>query len=90
MARDQIWVTQSRNDLLVQIIGTTDQMTVSGWYNGAANHFEQIKTTSGNILLDSNVQNLVNAMARLAFPTTTTLTTQQHAQLDSVIATNWS
>lgn len=89
-ARDQIWFSQSGSDLLVRIIGTTDQMTISGWYNGSANHVEQLKTSANNVLLDSQVQNLVNAMAGMAFPTTTTLTAQQHAQLDSVIAANWT
>ncbi len=89
-ARDQIWFSQSGNDLLVRIIGTTDQMTISGWYNGSANHVEQLKTSTNNVLLDSQVQNLVNAMAGMAFPSTTTLTAQQHTQLDAVIAANWT
>lgn len=89
-ARDQIWFTQSGSDLLIRIIGTSDQMTISGWYNGAANHVEQIKTSAGNVLVDTKVQNLVNAMAGLAFPTTTNMSSSYHAQLDSTIAANWT
>ena len=91
VARDQLWFTQSGNDLLVQIIGTADSMTVKDWYLGSANHAEQIKAAGGgNTLLDSQVQNLVNAMAGLAVPTTTTLSPSYHAQLDTVIAANWT
>ncbi len=91
VARDQLWFTQSGNDLLVQIIGTTDSVTVKDWYLGSANHAEQIKAAGGgNTLLDSQVQNLVNAMAGLAVPTTTTLSPSYHAQLDTVIAANWT
>ncbi len=91
VARDQLWFTQSGNDLLVQIIGTSDSMTVKDWYLGSANHAEQIRAAGGaNTLLDSQVQNLVNAMASLAVPTTTTLSPSYHAQLDTVIAANWT
>ncbi len=91
VARDQLWFTQSGNDLLVQIIGTSDSMTVKDWYLGSANHAEQIKAAGGaNTLLDSQVQNLVNAMSSLAVPTTTTLSPSYHAQLDTVIAANWT
>ncbi len=91
VARDQLWFTQSGNDLLVQIIGTADSMTVKDWYLGSARHVEQIRAAGGaQSLLDSKVQNLVSAMAGLAFPTTTTLSQAYHNQLDTVIAANWA
>lgn len=91
VARDQLWFTQSGNDLMVQIIGTTDSVTVKDWYLGSANHTEQIKAAGGtNTLLDSQVQNLVNAMAGFAVPSTTTLSSAYHTALDPVIAANWT
>lgn len=91
VARDQLWFARSGDDLLVQIIGTADSVTVKDWYLGSAHHVEQIKAAGGsNVLLDSQVQNLVNAMAGLALPTTTTLSQTYHNQLDSVIAANWT
>lgn len=90
-ARDQIWFTHTGNDLVLQIIGTTDKMTVSGWYTvGTAAYVEQIKTAAGNVLLDTKVQNLVNAMAGLTMPSTTTMSAAYHTQLDPVIAANWT
>ncbi len=56
-----------------------------------ARHVEQIRAAGGaQSLLDSKVQNLVSAMAGLAFPTTTTLSQAYHNQLDTVIAANWA
>ena len=65
-------------------------MTIKDWYSGGARHVEQIKTATGNILLDGQVQNLVNAMAGLTIPSTTILSAAYHTQLDPVIAANWA
>src|SRR5207249_4334184 len=62
VADDQIWFRQVGNDLEVSIIGTSDKATVQSWYLGSAYHVEQFKTSDGHTLLDSKVQNLVNAM----------------------------
>lgn len=88
--RDQLWFTHSGNDLLVRVIGTSDAMTIKDWYSGSANQVEQIKTSANDVLTNTNVQNLVNAMASLTFPTTTTLSPSDHTALDSTIAANWA
>jgi hypothetical protein len=50
-----------------------------------------IRTSDGKLLLDSQVQNLVQAMAGFAPPAAgqTTLPAKYQAGLDSVIAANW-
>ncbi len=91
VARDQIWLQQTGNDLVASIIGTSDKFTVQNWYLGSANHVEQFRTADGSTLLDSNVQNLVNAMAAFAPPAPgqETLPADYAAALNSVIAANW-
>ena len=91
IAIDQLWFLQASNDLKVSVIGTNDSVTVSGWFSDSANHVSILQTSDGHILADSAVQNLVTAMASMASPPIgqTTLTTQQHQQLDAVIAANW-
>jgi Ca2+-binding RTX toxin-like protein len=89
-ADDQIWFTQSGNDLVAQIIGTSAKMTIKDWYLGSAHHVEQLTTSDGKTLTDAHVQNLVNAMSSLAVPTTTTLSPTYHTALDSTIAANWT
>jgi hypothetical protein len=75
----------------VSIIGTTDKFTLSNWYLGNQYRVEQFKTSDGKTLLDSQVQNLVQAMASFAPPPVgqTTLTTAQQTALTPVIAANW-
>jgi Ca2+-binding RTX toxin-like protein len=91
VSRDQIWFQQNGNDLVASIIGTSDQLTVQNWYAGSVSHVEQFKTADGSTLLDSNVQNLVNAMAAFAPPAPgqETLPPNYAAALNPVIAANW-
>ena len=91
VSRDQIWFQQAGNDLVASIIGTSDKLTVQDWYLGAANHIEQFRTADGSTLLDSTVQNLVNAMAAFTPPAPgqTTLPPNYAASLNPVIAANW-
>ncbi|HBU28883.1 MAG TPA: hypothetical protein DEB56_03775 [Thiobacillus sp.] len=92
VASDQIWFLQVGNNLEASIIGTSDKLVIQDWYLGSANHVEQFKTTDGaRTLLDSNVQNLVNAMASFAPPAAgqTTLPPNYQNMLADVIAANW-
>ena len=92
VAADQIWFQQVGNNLETSIIGTADKFVVKDWYLASANHVEQFKTTDGGkTLLDSNVQNLVNAMASFAPPAAgqTTLPSNYQTNLAPVIAANW-
>ncbi|MDR2876003.1 MAG: hypothetical protein LBV44_08780 [Methylobacillus sp.] len=88
---DQLWFQRSGNNLVVSIIGTTDSMTISNWYSGNAYHVEQFKTADGKVLADTQVQNLVQAMAAFAPPAAgqTTLPTNYQNSLETVIAANW-
>ena len=91
ISKKQLWFSQSGNHLEVSIIGTADKAIIQDWYLGTANQIEQIKTATGHVLLNSQVQNLVNAMASLTPPPVgqTTLSTQQDNALDAIIAANW-
>lgn len=92
VSADQIWFQHVGNNLEASIIGTTDKLVISDWYLGSEHQVEQFKTTDGaKTLLDSNVQNLVNAMASFAPPAAgqTTLPTNYQTSLAPVIAANW-
>ena len=92
IAADQLWFSQIGNNLEVSVIGTTVSLTVQDWYLGASYHVEQFKTVDGNKpLLDSQVQNLVNAMAAFTPPAAgeTTLPANYASALAPVIAANW-
>jgi len=91
ISSEQLWFAKSGNDLQVSIIGTTDTLTVSNWYLGSQYHVEQFKTADGKLLLDSQVQNLVNAMAAFAPPAAgqSNLGGSTASALAPVLAANW-
>jgi trimeric autotransporter adhesin len=92
VATDQLWFRQVGNDLETSIIGTSDKFLFQNWYSGSQYHVEQFKTTDGNkTLLDSQVQNLVNAMAAFSPPAAgqTTLPSNYSTTLNPVMASNW-
>ncbi|SDO46823.1 Ca2+-binding protein, RTX toxin-related [Rhodoferax sp. OV413] len=91
IAADQLWFTQSGNNLDVSIIGTGDKFSIQNWYADSQYHVEQFKTSDGKTLLDSQVQNLVDAMAAFSPPAAgqTTLAANYATTLNPVIAANW-
>jgi len=91
IATDQLWFVKTGNNLDVSIIGTSDKLTMTNWYLGSQYHVEQFKTSDGKTLLDSQVQNLVSAMAAFAPAAAgeTTLSASYAASLNPVIAANW-
>ena len=92
VADTQLWFRQSGNDLETSIIGTSDKFLFQNWYSGNQYHVEQFKTVDGNkTLLDSQVQNLVSAMAAFSPPAAgqTTLPSNYATTLNPVIAANW-
>jgi Ca2+-binding RTX toxin-like protein len=91
IAADQLWLRKVSNAMEVSIIGTTDKMTLSNWYLGTQYQVEQFKTSDGKTLLNSQVQNLVQAMAGFAPPAAgqTTLAQSYQNALQPTIAANW-
>ncbi|MGY6276994.1 calcium-binding protein, partial [Methylomonas sp. MgM2] len=89
---DQLWFIHAGNHLEVGIIGTDDRLIVKDWYDGADKHVERFETADGGlVLLDSQVENLVSAMAAFEPPAAgeTTLPPDYQTQLAPVLAANW-
>ncbi|HPX61715.1 MAG TPA: calcium-binding protein [Deltaproteobacteria bacterium] len=91
IATDQLWFQHVGNNLEVSIIGASDKFTIQNWYSGSAYHIEQFKTFDGKMLLDTQVDALVNAMATFTAPPSgqTTLPENYQTALAPVIAANW-
>ncbi|MFT3960568.1 calcium-binding protein [Propionivibrio sp.] len=88
---EQIWLRRVGNDLEVSLIGTADKATLANWYSGTAYRIEQFKTADGEVLLHTQVEMLVQAMAAFAPPAAGQTTLPQNYQdaLAPVIAANW-
>jgi Ca2+-binding RTX toxin-like protein len=80
------------NDLRLSVHGTTDQVTIQNWYGSASNQVETIQAGNGQHLLNTQVQQLIQAMA--TFSTQTGLTwdqaiAQRPQDVQTILAANW-
>ena len=81
------------NDLRIAVHGTTDSITIQNWYtNPTAGQVETIQAGSGEVLLNTQVDQLIQAMA--TFTQQSGLTwdqaiEQQPGQVQTIIAANW-
>ncbi|WP_338473496.1 calcium-binding protein [Pseudomonas sp. MS646] len=91
LSPQDLWFRRSGSDLEISVVGGDEKLTVSNWYQGGVYHIEAMKLSDGKTLLDSQVQSLVDTMASfgVAPGAEMTITTDQRAQLDSVLAANW-
>jgi len=88
---NQVWLRHVNNDLEVSIIGTANSIKVQDWYSQPTKRVDGLHLADGKSVLTSEVETLVSAMAAFTPPAIgqTSLTTEQHAALDTVIATSW-
>ncbi len=91
IAADQLWFQHFGNNLEVSILGTNDKFNLQNWYSGSQYHVEQFKSGDGKVLLDTQVDALVSAMAAFAPPAVgqTVLPQNYQTALAPVIAANW-
>ncbi|MFS0756040.1 putative Ig domain-containing protein [Noviherbaspirillum sp. 1P10PC] len=96
---NQLWFRKTnRWDLEIGIIGSNDTMTIEKWdfwSKGSplenAQHVERFRTYDGKLLADSQVDQLVQAMAAFSppLPGQTTLPPAYQAALAPVLAASW-
>ncbi|WP_119300553.1 calcium-binding protein [Dongia deserti] len=91
IAETDLWFTRSGNDLVVSVLGSTDRVTLQGWYLSASNRLDQFELSDGSSLAASQVQQLVTAMGSFSAPPASfsSLTSTQQQSIESVIAANW-
>ncbi|MGJ0486227.1 MAG: calcium-binding protein [Methylomicrobium sp.] len=91
IANEQVWFRRVGSDLEASFIGTDDKVIVNNWYKGSAYHVEHFQTADGKMLLDSQVENLVSAMAAFSPPAAGQTSLPQNYQdaLAPVLAANW-
>ncbi len=87
-----LMVSRQANDLRVAIHGSSDQITVQNWYLGTNNQIETIQAGNGQTLLNSQVDQLIQAMA--GFTAQTGLTwdqaiDQQPQNVQTILAASW-
>ncbi len=87
-----LMLSQSANDLRIAVYGSTDQVTISNWYAGAANQIETVQAGNGQQLMSTQVNQLIQAMA--GFTQQTGLSwdqaiAQRPQDVQQILAANW-
>ncbi|ULA61950.1 MAG: hypothetical protein LZF60_380162 [Nitrospira sp.] len=87
-----LMLSQSANDLRIAVYGSTDQVTISNWYAGAANQIETVQAGNGQQLISTQVNQLIQAMA--GFTQQTGLSwdqaiAQRPQDVQQILAANW-
>jgi Ca2+-binding RTX toxin-like protein len=91
-------ISRQANDLSVAIHNSTDSVTIQNWYTSANNQVETIQAGNGQTLLNTQVDQLIQAMAQFTNHTGLSWddaaggagTAQQQAQFQGILAANWT
>jgi Ca2+-binding RTX toxin-like protein len=85
---DQLWFKRYANNLDVTIIGTSDKLTIRDWFVDESKQVEAFYTSAGDALIARKVNQLIEAMATFAPPSSgsSSLPPNYKAVLESVIA----
>ena len=91
VASDHLWFEHVGQDLRIDVIGSSEKVTLKNWYASSPEHASQITAGDGKMLSDFNVEKLVQAMASFAPPAAgqTALTADEQKALQPVLAANW-
>jgi Ca2+-binding RTX toxin-like protein len=89
---ENLWFQQSGNNLVIDVMGTNNQVTVNNWFAGAGDQLQGF--TAGGLKLDGAFGNLVQAMATYSannpsFNPATTSSAPSDTALQSAIAAAW-
>ena len=87
---DQLWFSQSGQNLVVDVLGSPESLTVQGWFNGATNQVDSF-SANGLTLSNSGVAHLVQAMAAYPAPSAgqTSYTAQEQQTLIPLVTSSW-
>jgi Ca2+-binding RTX toxin-like protein len=89
---ENLWFQQSGNNLVIDLLGTSDKITVENWYSSAGNQVSSF--TADGMTLDSQFASLVSAMATFSadnpgFNPATATSMPTDTTLQSAIAASW-
>jgi Ca2+-binding RTX toxin-like protein len=85
-------VSRQADDLRLSLYGSTDSVTIEHWYTGTRNQVETIQAGGGETLLNTRVDQLIQAMA--GFSQQTGLTWEQAIdqrpqEVQAILAASW-
>ncbi|MEN2470076.1 calcium-binding protein [Burkholderia sp. GS2Y] len=89
---NELWFSRSGNNLEIDVLGTNTSVNVNNWFQGAGSQLQKI--TAGGLSIDSQVSQLVQAMASYSvshpgFSAHSTTQMPTDTAIQSVIAASW-
>ena len=89
-AENQLWFRQVGNNLQINVMGTSEQITVSNWFT-TGTKLNQLTSSDGHTINAAGIGQLVQAMASFTPPTATqtSYTAPEQTALAPVLAANW-
>ncbi|MBX2829930.1 MAG: hypothetical protein KTR23_01925, partial [Rhodospirillales bacterium] len=89
---EDVWLFQDGDDLVIQLLGSEDSLTVADWYGSSPQQVGEIDV-AGSTLSASNVQSLVDAMSVFGIGDVSADTIDHNStdfqNVQTVIAANW-
>lgn len=91
-AADQLWFSRNDDSLMVNVVGTDDQVEVQDWYHSDNLYKIEEIIINGAAITDSGVEALVQAMASFDVPVGIGRVVSDDAkqQLEPILAQHWS
>ncbi|WP_169334468.1 putative Ig domain-containing protein [Hahella ganghwensis] len=85
-----LWFSQQDNYLVIDVLGSGDQVKVTNWYTDETSHIEEIHA-GDQVLYKSEIDALVNAMATFGTPSggEMNLSESQQSEVNNAIAAAW-
>ncbi len=85
-------LSRQGSDLRIALSGAAEWLTVRSWYSGAAYRIETLRTAEGQVLLGTQVEQLIQAMA--SFCASAGLTwaqaiAQRPEEVQAILAAYW-
>ncbi len=69
ISAEQLWFTRNGNDLLLEVLGTDDSVTVADWYGGDLSaKIDAIALQDGSELAGYEIEKIVSLMAAIDKP----------------------
>ena len=90
---ENLWFQQSGNDLKIDLLGTHTQVDVNGWFANSHNQLQEI--SAGSLKVDSQVSQLVQAMATYSAnnpgfdPTSSGASVPNDTSLQTAVSAAW-
>lgn len=91
VSSENLWLSRDGGDLLLNTVGSDDQIRIESWYVDSRYQIEQI-AASDAVLLSAQVNQLVDAMAAFAVPagSASDLTPTIREELAVTMAASWT